>query len=337
MKVGWITYGNRNVGGARIQCYNMHNFLLEKGVDSEILYAEKWYSNEFHFTKEQIDNFLKKNCDIIVVHKFNSGDSFWYLVEQARRKGVKLIYIGLDEMNVDFASACDGVIVISKYLKSIMPNEHRKKTYVVFDSYEHDGKKFKKHTNLKKIKLVYLGGNVGMSRIHQIDYLPKNVSAEVISLPLKKMKELYDAGMAKFPKPFPKTPFKYKYFDWDLKTSFEIILKADVAVIPYKQNHWKLEHTKKKSANRLILFMSLGLPTIVSPTAEYKPLIKQGKNGFIAKKPEEWIKYIEYLRDNPRVRASIGAQARKDVVPKYSKESQGELYLKIFKKVLKLT
>ena len=56
--------------------------------------------------------------------------------------------------------------------------------------------------------------------------------------------------------------------------------------------------------------------TIASPTPEYKPLIKQDKNGFLAKNPEEWIKYIEYLRDNPKERARIGKTARKYIVPK---------------------
>jgi glycosyltransferase involved in cell wall biosynthesis len=51
--------------------------------------------------------------------------------------------------------------------------------------------------------------------------------------------------------------------------------------------------------------MSLGLPTIVSATPEYLPLIKQGKNGFIAKSEKDWIKFIKFLRDNPEKRKEI--------------------------------
>ena len=80
--------------------------------------------------------------------------------------------------------------------------------------------------------------------------------------------------------------------------------------------------------------MSLGMPAIVSPTPEYKKLIKQGKNGFIAKNSDEWNKFIELLRDNPKMRKKIGDEARKSIKEKFSLESQANLYLKIFSKTL---
>ena len=81
--------------------------------------------------------------------------------------------------------------------------------------------------------------------------------------------------------------------------------------------------------------MSLGMPAIVSPTPEYKKLIKQGVNGFVAKNPKEWAKFIKLLRDNPEKRKKIGNIARKNVIDKYSPVAQAELYLKIFNKILR--
>ncbi|PIN80515.1 hypothetical protein COV11_03850 [Candidatus Woesearchaeota archaeon CG10_big_fil_rev_8_21_14_0_10_30_7] len=332
MKIGWFMYGPKRVPGSRIQGWNMHDYLLSKGIDSNIIFAQEGYNTNFNFSKKQINNFLKKFYDMIIVHKIETGKNFYYFINQAHKKGMKVIFIGLDSFNVKFASICDGILVVSKYLQNIILKKYRKKTYFIFDGYEHDGKNHKKHSNKKKIKLVFITTNLH-KKFPYIDELPKNVNLTVISHPKKRLKMFAKHGIS-YSEVFPETKFKFNYVEWNLKTVEDEILKCDVAVIPVPGFN-KEEYVKKKSSNRLILFMSLGLPTIASPIAEYKPLIKQGKNGFLAKNSEEWIKYIEYLRDNPSKRKITGNHARKDIVPKYSKEAQGELYLKIFKKILK--
>lgn len=328
MKIGWILSGNKNVAGARIQGWNMHEEMLKMKIKSEIISSDH-YNYNLNFSKMEIDKIIKKGYDLIVLQKIQSGENFDYFVKEAHKRKIKIVFIGIDNINIEFAVKCDAIVVVSKYLKGLISKKYQKKSFLVFDSYEHPKKQYKKITDKKKIKLVFVSNSV-FSRFPQIDYLPKEVSLTIIGPPEKRVKKfLPDKKM------FTDTPYKFKYLVWNINKVNEEILKCDVGVIPYRDKDLKGDFIQRKSNNRLVMFMSLGIPTIVSPTPEYKKLIDQGKNGFIANSPDEWIKFIELLRDNPKLRSKIGERARKDVLNKYSLNSQAKLYLKIFKKVLK--
>ncbi len=328
IKIGWILSGSKNIAGARIQGWNMHEEFLKRGINSEII-SSKNYNYDLNLTKKEIDYLLKRNYDLIVLQKIQTGKNFDYFVQQSHRKGTKIIFIGIDDINVEFAIKCDVIIVVSRYLKSLIPKEHQKKTFLVFDSYEHPNTQYKRHNNQKKLRLIFISNSV-FSKFPQIESLPRNVTLTIIGPPEARVKKFMPDR-----KMFTDTPYKFKYIIWNLKTVHKEILKCDVGAIPYRDKDLNKDYVKRKSNNRLVLFMSLGMPTIVSPTPEYKKLINQGINGFIAKKPEEWTKFIKLLRDNPVLRNKIGKNARDKVIKRYSQGNQANLYLKILKKVVK--
>ena len=112
----------------------------------------------------------------------------------------------------------------------------------------------------------------------------------------------------------------------------EEILECDAGIIPWPEIG---EAERIKSSNRLVLFMSLGIPVIASPVPSYLPIVRHGENGFIVTETAEWLECIESLRDNPTKRGAMGEAARKDVIGRCSKQSQGELYLQILTRILK--
>lgn len=327
MKIGWILSGGKGVAGARIQGWNMHTYFSEKGIETEILHAPKEMNTAFDFSTQEINEIVKKEFDVILIQKMQTGKSYYAFIEACHKKGTKVIYIGIDRINIDFATASDGIITVSKYIKNQIPQAHQKKSYQVFDGYEHDGAE-KQHTKAKNITLVFTSNNV-YTKFPQIEQLPRDVQLKIIGPPQKRV-EKYQLGTTLF----TKTPYQFEYVIWEQQTVEKEILGCDVAVIPYPQEILQEYYIKRKSSNRLLMFMSYGLPTIVSPHPEYEALIQQGKNGFIAKNPKEWKEYIEFLRDNPQQREKIGNNARKTVINKYSKEQQGKLYLDIIKKIL---
>ena len=328
LKIGWLLSGSRNTAGARIQGWNMHDCFVRKGINSEIIRSD-FHNYELNLTKEEINEMVNKSFDLIVLQKISSGENFDYFVEQAHKKGTKIVFIGIDKMNVEFAIKCDAIIVVSKFLKSLIPKEFHNKTFVVFDGYEHSKEVYKSHTESKSVKLVYVTNTVS-SKFPVLNSLPKDVALEIIGPPEERVKKVQPDQ-----KLFTDTPYKFDYIVWNLRNVDNDVLKGDIGIIPYDDKNLDKDYVKAKSANRLILFMSYGMPVIVSPTAEYKSIIKQGVNGFVAKNHEEWIKIIELLRDNPRMRKQIGRAARDSVKDAYSLEAQGELYLNIMKKTLK--
>jgi len=328
MKIGWILSGSRNTAGARIQGWNMHDYFISQGIHSEII-SHNFFNYELNLSKEEIKQIINKGFDLIILQKIASGKNFDYFVDLAHKKGIKIIFIGIDKINVDFAIKCDAIMVVSKFLKRLIPKKYHKKTFIVFDGFEHSKEIYKHHTKAKKVKLIYITNSVS-SKFPVLETIPKNVSLTIIGPPEERVKKFQPNQSI-----FTETPYKFKYIVWNLNKIDKEVLKGDIGIIPYKIKNINKDYVKAKSANRLILFMSYGMPVIASPTAEYKPIIKQGINGFIAKDYEEWIKLIEKLRDNPRFRKRIGTKARDFVKEKYSLEAQGKLYLKIINNCLK--
>ena len=325
LKVGWILSGSRNTAGARIQGWNVHDEFIKNGINSEII-SSKHFNYDLQFTKEEINNILNRRYDIIIFQKIQTGENFFYFIQEAHKKRIKLVFIGIDDLNVEFAIKCDVIIVVSKYLKRLIPKRYQKKAFLVFDSYEHPRDMIKKPSNNHKLRMVFVSNNV-FSKFPQIDYLPQDVSLTIIGPSEERVKK-YTPDK----KMFTETPYKFKYIVWSLENVHKEILKCDVGVIPYRDKDLMKDYVRRKSNNRLVLFMSLGIPTIASPTPEYKRLIKQGINGFIANNPKEWIKYLEFLRDNPEKRKQIGEKARLATLDKYSPEAQAKLYLEIIQK-----
>lgn len=325
MKIGWLLSGIEIVAGARIHGWNMHRYFISKNIDSNIVYCPKGYDKHLPLSIQEIDKILEQNFDVLVFQGLRDGKNIDYLIEQSKKSGSKIVYIDTDNVPIEHASKFDAVITVSEYIKSLFDKKFQKNVHVIFDGYEHDNKLVKHHTSKKKITLVFVTNNV-YDKFPQIEHLPADVSLKIIGPPKKRV-EKYTPNK----KMFTDTKYAFEYIIWNIKSVEKEILSCDVAVIPFPKHHLDHEYLKKKSNNRLILFMSYGLPTIVSPAPAYLDLLKHAQDGFIAKTPSEWIKYIELLRDNPSLRKKIGSNALKKVKDKYSYKNQAEKYLKIFK------
>lgn len=323
MKIGWILSGNRDVAGARIQGWNIHERLKNKGYDSEILYFPKGFNKYLELTHSEIDQLISSGCEVLFIQKLYDNDNLRYLITSAKKDNIKIIYVCMDKINTFLADSADRIFVVSTYLKNLLSKENQKKSEIIFDGFEQDKTLFKKHTNLNKIKLAYVSNNV-YDKFPKIRFLPPEVSLKIIGPPKKRVQKFHPDQ-----KIFSETPFSFEYITWSLETINADILECDVGVLPYPDDLIETGAIQSKSANRLIYFMSLGLPVIASPTEEFKKIIIQGKNGFIAKTEDEWTDTIILLKNNPALRKKIGEQARKDVIDKYSLDMQVRLYEKV--------
>src|SRR4029077_12887758 len=99
---------------------------------------------------------------------------------------------------------------------------------------------------------------------------------------------------------------------WKRETWLQGLSKADIVVCPQRTSQ------PAKSANRATQAMALGLPVVASPLAAYKKAIMHKETGFICDTPGEWRHWLEFLRDNPGARKSIGMAARASVQRGYS-------------------
>ena len=150
---------------------------------------------------------------------------------------------------------------------------------------------------LKIIKEKY-GDAISIKVIGDKDYLNKDL--DIIGLPWVKETELIDLS------------------------------SIDIGIMPLPDDKW----SKGKCGLKGLQYMSLGIPTLMSPVGVNSEIIEDGVNGFLCDDIDEWVDRISQLIESPKLRTKIGANGRQTVETKYSVNSWKHKYLNYFESLL---
>ena len=96
--------------------------------------------------------------------------------------------------------------------------------------------------------------------------------------------------------------------------------------MPIPNNEW----SKGKCGMKGLLYMSVGIPTVMSAVGMNKKIIQNGKNGFLANKSSEWLEILSNLIENKKLRKKVGA-----VEKNYSKNVVKETYFNLYTSLMK--
>ena len=107
---------------------------------------------------------------------------------------------------------------------------------------------------------------------------------------------------------------------WNSRTEVSQLNEIDVGIMPLSDTPW--EHGK--SGYKLIQYMGAWKPVVASPVGINASIVSQGVNGFLAGNESEWIDALTRLRDDPMLRARMGADGRKLVEEHYSTNRHAE-------------
>lgn len=116
---------------------------------------------------------------------------------------------------------------------------------------------------------------------------------------------------------------------WRKETEIKDLQEIDIGIMPLPDDEW----AKGKCGLKGLQYMSLEIPTIMSPVGVNTEIIRDGENGFLASTTEEWVKKLSLLIDSDTLRQRIGSEGRKTVVSRFSVEANKNLYLKYFNDV----
>lgn len=83
-------------------------------------------------------------------------------------------------------------------------------------------------------------------------------------------------------------------------------LDFDIGLAPLADTAFNASKSKIKALE----YAALGIPVIASPVGEYPEFVRHGETGFLAHTPEDWVRYLRLLIDDPKLRARMGAAAR---------------------------
>jgi len=116
---------------------------------------------------------------------------------------------------------------------------------------------------------------------------------------------------------------------WDYNTEVRELQKFDIGIMPMPDDRW----TNGKLGCKMLQYMAVGIPSVVSYTKTNAELIADGRNGFLVRTEQEWIDRLSLLIENDEVRYRLGRVGR-DVVEKVcSVRVNAPKMLEIFKKL----
>ncbi len=131
--------------------------------------------------------------------------------------------------------------------------------------------------------------------------------------------------------PYQENSLEIKSTIWNMETEVQDLSQIDIGIMPLPDNDW----SRGKCGFKGLQYMSLEIPTIMSPVGVNTEIIQDGINGFLADSVEQWVEKLSLLIESKELRHKIGKEARKTVIEKYSVESQKHNYLKYLNEILK--
>ncbi len=100
-----------------------------------------------------------------------------------------------------------------------------------------------------------------------------------------------------------------------------ILAKTSINLAPLEYGN---PFAEAKSELKYLEAAMVGIPTIASATDGYTEAITSGDNGFLCKTPQEWYASLELLLRNASLRKTMGENAKKDMLQRYTTEIRGK-------------
>jgi glycosyltransferase involved in cell wall biosynthesis len=118
---------------------------------------------------------------------------------------------------------------------------------------------------------------------------------------------------------------------WSEETEVQELADIDIGIMPLPDDEW----AKGKCGLKGLSYMSLEIPTVMSPVGVNSEIIRDGVNGFLADTDAAWIDTLSRLIESPALRKQLGKAGRVTVVESYSVLSQRQTYLNLFEALVK--
>lgn len=107
-------------------------------------------------------------------------------------------------------------------------------------------------------------------------------------------------------------------------------LDLDIAIAPIKDTQFN----KCKSNIKWLEHSMLKTPMVLSNVYPYATTVTHGKNGYLAKGTNQWVKYLSWLIENPEKRKEIGENAYNAVMKDWLIAKQLPKYKELFEKLM---
>lgn len=118
---------------------------------------------------------------------------------------------------------------------------------------------------------------------------------------------------------------RLRFKSWSKETEIKDLAQFDIGVMPLPDDEW----AKGKCGFKILQYMALQIPAVASPIGVNNEVIQSGFNGYLCQSLNEWENQLILLIESETLRHSIGLQARKTVVEKYSIISNSSNFMRL--------
>lgn len=116
------------------------------------------------------------------------------------------------------------------------------------------------------------------------------------------------------------------FIKWAKETEIEDLLKISIGVMPLQEDQW----SAGKCGFKALQYMSLGIPTVLSPVGVNKTIVTHDENGLIATTASEWEDYLIQLLESASLRKKLGQKGQETIHNEYAVKSNLQKYLSLF-------
>lgn len=116
---------------------------------------------------------------------------------------------------------------------------------------------------------------------------------------------------------------------WSYEDEVVDIRGFDIGIMPLPDDEW----ARGKCGLKLLQYMACGVPVVASPVGVNTEIIRDGKNGFLARNEEEWIKKLSLLLRDEESRRQMGKAGRRTVQTRYSLRLWGPRLAGLYKRL----
>ncbi|RYZ28327.1 MAG: glycosyltransferase [Chitinophagaceae bacterium] len=113
---------------------------------------------------------------------------------------------------------------------------------------------------------------------------------------------------------------------WQASTEIKDLSQMDIGIMPLPDDEW----ANGKCGLKGLQYMSLGIPTLMSPVGVNSEIVQNGVNGYLPVTEDDWVNYLSLLIEDEALRKRIGDAGMQTVREKYSTQSWKNKYLHYF-------
>jgi glycosyltransferase involved in cell wall biosynthesis len=242
---------------------------------------------------------------------FDVDDAIWLAYESQLGK----------DFSADIVKQCDGVIAGNQYLADHY-ERLGSKVWLVPTSVDTDAWK-PKPTEDKRWTIGWSGSWSNLKFLYKIEeplaeFLARNLDTRLLIV------------CDRAPK-FKKLPRdSWLFVPWSMQNEVGLVQFMNVGLMPLENSEWALG----KCGFKMISYMSVGLPVIVSPVGVNAEILARGGVGIPAVSVEDWYPALDLLYKDRELGAQMGVAGRQVVEESYSVAANAPKLAAIFREVV---